>query len=261
MAKGKRLSIKPGAKFGRLTVVCEDGKRNPRYFVCACGCGTQKIVRLDSLRRGEIVSCGCYNREISRAKNTKHGLSQGRIYRIWQGVKSRCLNPNNTSYNHYGGRRIVVCSEWMEFEVFSRWAIANGYRDDLTIERIDVNGNYEPENCSWVPVAEQRRNTTRVHKIEIDGEAKTQRQWAAAVNMHQSTLRHRLGMGIPLEEAITTPVKPKRLVEHHGESKNIAEWAREVGVKDATIRQRLKRGWSIEESLSIAPKLTSDFNI
>lgn len=206
--RGVRRSICQGDKFGRFTIMNELPKKDGRrIFLCKCDCGNEKVVKLFSLTSGVTVSCACYNREISKEVNMKHGGYQTKLYSVWNGMKYRCFNPNRKSWKDYGGRGITICPEWMDFSVFAVWAMSSGYQDDLTIERKDNDGNYCPENCTWVSVAEQRRNTTRVHKVEFNGQWKTFRQWAEYADIHQSTLRHRLTkMGWTLEEALTIPV-------------------------------------------------------
>lgn len=205
MPKGKKVNIKPGARFGRMTIIKEvHGKVvGRRYFDCRCDCGEIKTVRLDGLTRGTVVSCGCFNRERSSEVNTKHGHSDDRIYRIWIGMKNRCMNPNYSLYANYGGRGIIVCKDWLSFQVFYDWAITNGYQKDLTIERKDVNGNYEPDNCTWLDMDSQRRNTTRSKRITFNGKTLTMRQWANEIGIDISTLCNRIKSGLSVEQALT----------------------------------------------------------
>lgn len=163
--KGKKL-VKDivGNRYGRLLVVefshlTEDKKR--AYWKCLCDCGTEIIVRGDGLKTGHTNSCGCYNKDIvSKTKGaTTHGHSKERIYRIWSNMKTRCYNNNTENYYLYGGRGISICKEWLDnFEIFYNWAMSNGYRDDLSIDRIEVDGNYEPSNCRWATAKEQANN-------------------------------------------------------------------------------------------------------
>lgn len=169
-----------GKRFGRLTVLEKaPGNNKGQYFwICRCDCGqTTAPIAGSYLRRGQRKSCGCLRREIATERgstlNKTHGMYQSRLYHVWQGMNARCTNPKNPRYTHYGGRGITVCDEWRNsFEAFYEWAMANGYNPDAewgkcTIDRIDVNGNYCPENCRWVTIAEQNRNTTRtIHKGE-----------------------------------------------------------------------------------------------
>lgn len=182
------ILIKPGDVFHRLTIVKEVYKKNRRHFLCKCECGEERVIRMDQLRNGNSKSCGCYNKEISKEKNTIHGMYNKRVYKIWSAMLGRCLNKNNQSYKNYGGRGIKVCVEWKKFEKFYSWALKNNYNEKLTIERIDVNGNYEPKNCKWATKTEQNRNTRKCKRIFYKGEILTQRQLAKKLGICNSTL-------------------------------------------------------------------------
>lgn len=145
-----KLNIRPGDRYGMLTIVKElESYKRPsggtiRHFRCKCDCGNETEVLFSSLRSGLTVSCGCYLRKRSREQMTRHGMKGTRIYNIYRGIKQRCLNPKNQHYPLYGGRGIRMCNEWANSpEAFFKWAFANGYTENLTLDRIDVNGDYE----------------------------------------------------------------------------------------------------------------------
>jgi len=148
-----------GKRFGFLTVIGINKPGTVRRFMCRCDCGNIKNVRPIELVTGKTKSCGCYHDELIRT----HGGSNDRLYHVWQNMKRRCNYPNCREYRNYGGRGIRVCNEWEDYSTFKSWAYKHGYDEDAllgecTIDRIDVNGNYEPDNCRWITIAEQQKN-------------------------------------------------------------------------------------------------------
>lgn len=163
-----------GARFGRLTViekagVARQGQRGSRsLWLCRCDCGKEKIIVRNSLVTGNTKSCGCLEAETKKTMHLKHGMAKTRLWNIWCGMRDRCNRKNSSSYSHYGGRGIRVCDEWNHsFDSFKNWAVANGYRDDLTIDRINNDGDYCPENCRWATRKEQTRNRKNTKTVSI----------------------------------------------------------------------------------------------
>lgn len=222
-AKARSLKLKKktpqvNEKYGKLTIkeiYQEKCKRQNRsYALCDCDCGNNNCrIRLSDLFRGEIQSCGCRHIFNSRNgqvvyENGTHGLTGAPIHNRWSSMISRCTNPNLKVYKWYGGKGVKVCSEWMEFINFYNWAMANGYRDDLTIDRIDSNGDYCPENVRFVTMKEQANNTSWNKHYELWGETKTISQWMdhpKCVIKKYSIVLRRLLRGWDLERALTTP--------------------------------------------------------
>lgn len=185
-----------GQKFGRLTVVgIQETNTRKTYWVCQCDCGNIKVVRSDSLQNGMIRSCGCLKREqnkINLQANHKHKMSHTRPYEIWQGMKKRCYNPNDARYDRYGGRGITVCDEWLhDFAAFYKWALENGYSDKLTIDRIDNDKGYSPDNCRWVSEKEQSRNRCTNIKIRIGNATKTLTEWCEIFDLDYRVIHAR----------------------------------------------------------------------
>lgn len=149
-----------GKRFGKIKVVSRKGiEKGSVIWNCVCDCGKEIEISTGRLNFGNVNSCGCVKRQRTIERNTTHGKSNTRLYEIWVGMKKRCYNPKCKAHERYGGRGITVCQEWLDdFMNFYNWAMKNGYRDTLSIDRIDVNGNYEPNNCRWASDKEQGRN-------------------------------------------------------------------------------------------------------
>ena len=177
-----------GQKFGRLTAIEYAGDSK---WKCVCECGKTTIVKTHKLRIGHTKSCGCYAREVSVANGrmTKHGGVGTRLHRIWTQMKTRCYNPNTEHAVLYMNRGITVCDEWRnDFEAFRDWALANGYQDNLTIDRKDPDGNYCPENCKWATEKEQTNNRRCTIRLSYGGETHTLTEWADITGIKYVTL-------------------------------------------------------------------------
>ena len=182
-----------GEKFGKLTVLEDAGftttGARKKIFKCICDCGKIVIVKRNSLISGHTKSCGCLEIETKKTNNLKHGLRHHPLYTTWLNIKDRCNNPNNTHYKNYGKRGIKICKDWSDdFKSFYDWAINNGYKEGLSIERLDVNKGYSPDNCSWIPFNEQERNKTTTKLFIYNNKEYTIPELAKLFNKHEQTL-------------------------------------------------------------------------
>ena len=210
----KYIKVYPGEKYNKFTVLedlgifIKDGTKNPiHYVLCLCECGKTDIVALNGLRTGGVKSCGCYHSEELSLRNTKHGMSKTRLYSIWCDIKDRCENKNKDCYKNYGGRGIQICDEWKaDFMNFYNWAMDNGYNDKLTIERINVDGNYCPENCKWATMLEQANNKTNTFYLTYKNETKPLRYWSDKTGIPPRTLYRRYRLGWKVEDIIEKPL-------------------------------------------------------
>ena len=205
-----------GRRFGRLVVLSEsepqikitpERKYKKRRWLCQCDCGNQCIVSMSNLRGGHTKSCGCLsneNRILHIQEMTTHNEYKTRLYGIWNGIKQRVSNPNRERFNRYGGRGISICEEWSNsYESFRDWALSNGYSDELTIDRIDNNGDYCPDNCRWVSKTEQANNRSTNHMLTYQNETHTVAEWSRIVGIKGSTIIQRLGSGWSIDDALT----------------------------------------------------------
>lgn len=214
MARIKDLT---GQKFGRLTIIkeVEKDKNNKSQCLCICECGNEKIIRKSDLRTGKIKSCGCIKKEILSKRQKKHGKTRTRLYRIWCNIKSRCKNKKVPCYKYYGGKGIILYEEWQNFEPFYEWAINNGYQENLTIDRIDINNNYEPKNCRWVDRKTQSRNQSTNHLITYNNETHCINEWAEIKCLTKAAIHNRIKYGWSIEKILTTPLRRKYARKQH----------------------------------------------
>lgn len=209
-----------GQKFGRLTALrpLDNGSKN-KMWLCKCDCGNYKEAYGTKLRYGHIKSCGCLQKDKVREivykykPGLKHGGTHERLFTVWNSAKKRCETVSSTGYPYYGGRGIKMCDEWRkDYGAFRDWALANGYDDkakhgECTLDRIDVNGNYEPSNCRWISIQEQSLNTRRNHYLTYNGEKKTVSQWAKQIGAPPSTMYSRSNRGWSDVKVIETAIK------------------------------------------------------
>lgn len=204
---GKLIDL-TGQRFGRLTVVerAENAKDGHARWLCKCDCGGRITVARGDLRDGKVKSCGCLRKEIAAqtgVSGTIHGKRNTRLYNIWHGMKTRCYNPKHKFYRIYGGRGIIVCREWInDFQAFYDWAITHGYTDTLSIDRIDNDGPYSPQNCRWVTQKEQCNHLRTNRHYEVNGEIRTLPEWCTFFNVDYGKAKNRLRHGWTIEEAL-----------------------------------------------------------
>lgn len=198
-----------GQAFGRWTVISHAAPREYKPFLlCRCACGATGEVKAYELLRGMSQSCGCKNRDELRAMASTHLMSQSKEYRTWADMKARCDRETCTGYRHYGGRGITYDPRWANFEEFYQ---DMGPRPSVhhSLDRIDVNGNYESSNCQWATGDQQRNNTRRSHYLTYEGKTLTVRQWADLKGMNYLTLLNRINTyHWTVDEALETPVRP-----------------------------------------------------
>lgn len=192
-----------GRKFARLLVIDDPG--HGAFVDCKCDCGKLHRVRRYGLLTGNTRSCGCYSLEVH---SKQEGKSNSRLYNIWRGMKKRCHNPNDRAYHHYGGRGIYVCDEWRNsFLAFEKWSLEHGFCEGLSIDRIDNDGPYSPENCRWADATTQGNNTRLCHRVTWKGETHTITEWARLIGIERRTLAKRILDGWDIERAFTQPVR------------------------------------------------------
>lgn len=230
-----------GYHIGCLTVVEElETTKSGRRFLCKCSiCGGEHTRYLDNLKKSG--TCG----------HKFEQPSYKRIYAAWRSMKKRCYLVTSPNYKHYGGRGIKVCDEWLNPDTFYNWAMNNGYQDDLSLDRIDPNGNYEPTNCRWASWRTQENNKRSNKRIAYNGTTKTMAEWARHFNISYTVLKSRLLSGLSFEEAISKPNRAIGKFTIDGETNTARYFAKKYGVPVPTVYAKLKRGLNIKEALGI----------
>lgn len=206
-----------GLKFSRLKVLSFDNKKprtnkGYRYFwLCKCDCGNIISVDADKLKSKHTQSCGCYCREKTTIMNKTHGLSDTRLYKIYHSMKKRCYNEKSNSYFRYGAVGITICDNWLEsFENFYNWANSNGYNDKLSIDRINNNMGYCPDNCRWVSIKQQQNNKKNNLTITYNNKTQSLTDWCNELNLDYFTINQRIRkLKWDINKAFTQPVKER----------------------------------------------------
>lgn len=211
-----RSPLSVGDRFGRLSAIgrpfyCKLDTESRPVVICECECGRILCVRTRTLLNGDTKSCGCLKLEIARSANTTHGGTYSPLYGIWSSMKTRCYTPGSHGFTWYGARGIGICDQWREdFAVFASWAESTGYHPGLSIERMNCDAGYFPENCIWIPMAQQGINRRPTKWITAFGETKTISAWAddPRCPVKRGTLAARIRTGWPHEKAISIPAVP-----------------------------------------------------
>jgi len=248
--------------FGRLTVLkrVQNNNLGKSMWLCRCTCGNTIIVMGSDLTRGHTKSCGCILKELNTKIHTTHGSTQTRLHRIWSCMKHRCTNPKDVAYKYYGGKGISVCKEWStDFSVFQQWALKNGYTANLSIDRIDNNKGYSPDNCRWSTTIEQALNKGNTKRYWYKGKHLTLKELSTKFNVKYDTLKRRIEARWSVTEAVETPAIPlKRLSKpkkiplsfiYGGKKVSLYELEKILGFKKGVLRGRLLRGWDIKDAI------------
>lgn len=193
-----------GDRYGKLRVIKRDENRSGRaYWICECDCGNIVSVRGSRLVDGVTKGCGCMKNKGTHGDAPRGGIK--RLYRIYNNMLSRCNNPNSSEYSNYGGRGICVCKEWSDdYMAFKEWAIENGYSDELSIDRLNVNGNYEPDNCRWATRKEQSNNKSNHILITLNDVTLNAKQWSKKLGINYQTVVARYRKGLAAKDILST---------------------------------------------------------
>lgn len=248
----KRAEIKSGDRFGMLTIIEEvDPHVTPcgtirRRFLTKCDCGKECVVGLLRLMKKHVqtLSCGCSYDLPSFTRKYENGEKSHFLYSTWSGMKQRCYYAKSVKYKDYGGRGIKVCDDWRtNFRAFYDWAIANGASKELTLDRIDINGNYSPENCRWVDLSTQQRNRQYNRYVEYKWQKKLLIEWSEELGIRYDTIRHRLdshgftvGQALGFEKCYSHN-NPRHIMQYDKDMNFIKEWRSRT-----QIATELKRG-------------------
>jgi hypothetical protein len=240
------IKIKKGDVFGRLTVL---GDSDSKKHLCICVCGKEIRVFRYNLLSGNTRGCGCIRDKKARERMTTHGKCGTRVYKSWQHAKERCCNPNDKRYKDYGGRGITFCERWERFENF--------YEDmgdppkGMSIERIDNDKGYSPENCKWADKIQQGSNKRNNIFIELNGERLTVAEWSKMTGILSATILARFHSGL-LPKDILNPNFGK--VFFNGSYRRIYDILKEYGVSKTTYHRRIRNGWNFKDAITTKPR-------
>lgn len=248
--------VKVGDVFGNWTIVeiLPKTVNYHKHFICKCVCGKTKEIDAYNVLSGKSTNCGCVRDLKTKERMTKHGQKQTRLYNIWCSMKERCNNPNSQAYKDYGGRGISICKDWQDdYMNFYNWSINNGYDKKLTIDRIDVNGNYEPLNCRWATTDEQCNNRRNNIKITYNGKTQTLFQWCEEYGLEYRMILARYHnpnfQNKSIEELLFTPNQKQIFITYNGETHTISEWSKITNIRHNVIFDRWQKGYYEEDIL------------
>jgi hypothetical protein len=249
-----------GRRFGRWRVQTLAGSTHyaNSMWHCVCDCGNVGVVRSYCLLKATSNSCGCLAHELSSLRLSGTPSRHPAEYRIWRGIKNRCLNPNVWAYSYYGGRGIKICDRWLES--FDAFLDDIGPNPKHEIDRFpNMNGDYEPSNCRWATRLQQARNKRNNRLVTHDGQTKCVAEWAADLGISYAALAKRLlKNGWNIADALTTPprpMKPQDAIAINGETRTLTEWCQHLGLSYATLHKRIGRGWPVEKILTQPPRV------
>ena len=198
-----------GMKFGKLLVIERDYSRKKVYWKCQCECGNTAVVSSGNLKFGYTRSCGCIAKKRGHDQLFKHGESRvknNQMYQTWLSMRRRCYDTKCKDYKRYGARGISICNEWADYINFREWSLNNGFSPNLTLDRIDYNGNYTPENCRWADNITQANNRSSNHLVTYNGKTFTVTQLSREAGIPPKTFLYRINAGWDIEHAVKTPV-------------------------------------------------------
>lgn len=264
----KQIEDLTGKRFGYYTVLekCERKPNEHLYWLCKCDCGNTRKVDHYNLLKGKSISCGCYRNKLVSKRRSKHNMTNTKLHHIWCGMRARCNNQNNHAYKDYGGRGIKVCDEWQnDFLVFYNWAIKNGYKEEnkgfeCSIERINVDGNYEPSNCTFKNAKGQVNNRRSNISIKYKNENHTLMEWCEILDLDYSTILYRYRLfakggtdNIKTLDDVFNKINYKKneqiKITYDNKTLTISEWSKLLNIRAKTIWDRYNKGMCVEDIL------------